>query len=106
MGQSLKEALLSQYAALQEAGLAPTEMPQEDDAPLVVVESAPRGRATRPCREAVDRYLESEDLDNGFDRDRRRLPRRDHQRDELGRERRRPPICRGERTGRVRRTTG
>ncbi len=46
MGRSLKEALLGQYAALQEAGLAPTEVPQEDEAPLIVVESAPRGRAT------------------------------------------------------------
>ncbi len=98
MGRSLKEALLGQYAALQEAGLAPTEVPQEDDAPLVVVESAPRGRATRPRREAVDRYLETEDLDaNGFDRDRRRLPRREHRGDELGRERRRPPAGGGAR---------
>ena len=30
---------------------------------LVVVESAPRGRATRPRRESVDRYLEADDLD-------------------------------------------
>jgi len=42
VGRSLKEALLGQYAALQEAGLAPTEVPQEDETPLVVVESAPR----------------------------------------------------------------
>lgn len=92
MGRSLKEALLGQYAALQEAGLAPTEVPQEDEAPLVVVESAPRGRATRPRRETVDRYLEADDLDqNGFDRDRRRgAPRREHRGEELGRERRRP----------------
>ena len=92
MGRSLKEALLGQYAALQEAGLAPTEVPQEDETPLVVVESAPRGRATRPRRETVDRYLETDDLDpNGqFDRDRRRAPRREHRGDELGRERRRP----------------
>src|SRR5215472_7878665 len=92
VGRSLKEALLGQYAALQEAGLAPTEVPQEDEAPLVVVESAPRGRATRPRRETVDRYLETDDLDpNGFDRDRRRgAPRREHRGDELGRERRRP----------------
>ena len=75
MGRSLKEALLGQYAALQEAGLAPTEVPPEEESPLVVVESAPRGRATRPRRESVDRYLEADDLDpNGqFDRD--RLPR-------------------------------
>src|SRR5919199_951819 len=92
VGRSLKEALLGQYAALQEAGLAPTEVPQEDEAPLVVVESAPRGRATRPRRESVDRYLEADDLD-GFDRERRRGPRREHRgADELGRERRRPPI--------------
>ena len=93
MGRSLKEALLGQYAALQEAGLAPTEVPQEDEAPLVVVESAPRGRATRPRRETVDRYLETDELDaNGqFDRDRRRgAPRREHRGEELGRERRRP----------------
>lgn len=92
MGRSLKEALLGQYAALQEAGLAPTEVPQEDEAPLVVVESAPRGRATRSRRESVDRYLEGDDLDpNGqFDRDRRRAPRREHRGEELGRERRRP----------------
>jgi hypothetical protein len=92
VGRSLKEALLGQYAALQEAGLAPTEVPQEDEAPLVVVESAPRGRATRPRRESVDRYLEADDLDpNGqFDRDRRRAPRREHRGEELGRERRRP----------------
>ena len=88
MGRSLKEALLGQYAALQEAGLAPTEVPQEDEAPLVVVESAPRGRATRPRRESVDRYLEADDLDpNGqFDRDRRRAPRREHRGEELGRD--------------------
>ncbi|MBV8717131.1 MAG: hypothetical protein JO020_24355 [Chloroflexi bacterium] len=99
MGRSLKEALLGQYAALQEAGLAPTEVPQEDEAPLVVVESAPRGRATRPRRETVDRYLEADDLDqNGFDRDRRRgAPRREHRGDELGRERRRPPTGGGPR---------
>jgi hypothetical protein len=93
VGRSLKEALLGQYAALQEAGLAPTEVPQEDETPLVVVESAPRGRATRPRRESVDRYLETDDLDpNGqFDRDRRKgAPRREHRGDELGRERRRP----------------
>ena len=64
MGRSLKEALLGQYAALQEAGLAPTEVPQEDETPLVVVESAPRGRATRPRRESVDRYLEAEQQTN------------------------------------------
>ena len=93
MGRSLKEALLGQYAALQEAGLAPTEVPQEDEAPLVVVESAPRGRATRPRRESVDRYLEADDLDpNGqFDRDRRRPPRREHRGEELGRDARRRP---------------
>ena len=92
MGRSLKEALLGQYAALQEAGLAPTEVPQEDETPLVVVESAPRGRATRPRRESVDRYLEADDLDaNGrFDRESRRAPRREHRGEELGRERRRP----------------
>lgn len=93
MGRSLKEALLGQFAALQEAGLAPTEVPQEDEAPLVIVESAPRGRGgnARPRRESVDRYLETDDLDaNGFDRDRRRLQRRDHRGEELGRERRRP----------------
>src|SRR5207247_8039102 len=93
VGRSLKEALLDQYAALQEAGLAPTEVPQEDEAPLVVVESAPRGRASRPRRESVDRYLETDDLDpNGqFDRDRRRAPRREHRGEgEAGRERRRP----------------
>ena len=90
MGRSLKEALLGQYAALQEAGLAPTEVPQEDEAPLVVVESAPRGRATRTRRENIDRYLETEDLDgNGFDRGRQRLQRREHRGEELGRERRR-----------------
>jgi len=91
VGRSLKEALLGQYAASQEAGLASTEVPQEDEAPLVVVESAPRGRATRPRRESVDRYLEADDLDaNGqFDRDRRRPPRREHRGEELGRERRR-----------------
>ncbi len=104
MGRSLKEALLGQYAALQEAGLAPTEVPQEDEAPLVVVESAPRGRATRPRRESVDRYLEADDLDpNGqFDRDRRRAPRREHRGEELGRERRRPggPPGRGRGRGR------
>lgn len=102
MGRSLKEALLGQYAALQEAGLAPTEVPQEDEAPLVVVESAPRGRATRPRRESVDRYLESDELD-GFDRDRRRAPRREHRGEELGRERRRPvggPGARGRGRGR------
>jgi len=92
VGRSLKEALLGQYAALQEAGLAPTEVPQEEEAPLIVVESAPRGRATRPRRESVDRYLEADDLDpNGqFDRDRRRAPRREHRGEEIGRERRRP----------------
>jgi hypothetical protein len=92
VGRSLKEALLGQYAALQEAGLAPTEVPQEDETPLVVVESAPRGRATRPRRESVDRYLEADDLDaNGrFDRESRRAPRREHRGEELGRERRRP----------------
>jgi hypothetical protein len=104
VGRSLKEALLGQYAALQEAGLAPTEVPQEDEAPLVVVESAPRGRAARPRRESVDRYLEADDLDaNGqFDRDRRRPPRREHRGDELGRERRRPggPGARGRGRGR------
>ncbi len=78
MGRSLKDELLRQFAALQEAGLAPTEMPQEDETPLVVVESAPRGRAARPRRESVDRYLEDEEA-NGFDRDRRRgAPRREH----------------------------
>jgi hypothetical protein len=104
VGRSLKEALLGQYAALQEAGLAPTEVPQEEDAPLVVVESAPRGRATRPRRESVDRYLEADDLDaNGqFDRDRRRAPRREHRGDELGRERRRPGGGPGARRGRGR----
>jgi len=94
VGRSLKEALLGQFAALQEAGLAPTEVPQEDEAPLVVVESAPRGRAQRPRRESVDRYLETDDLDNGFERGRRRAAeRREHRGDELGRERRRggPP---------------
>src|SRR5207302_9625031 len=102
VGRSLKEALLGQYAALQEAGLAPTEVPQEDEAPLVVVESAPRGRATRPRRESVDRYLEADDLDpNGqFDRDRRRAPRREHRGEELGRERRRGPAPRGRGRGR------
>src|SRR5919199_5355147 len=92
VGRSLKEALLGQFAALQEAGLAPTEVPQEEEAPLVVVESAPRGRAARPRRETVDRYLEADDLDaNGqFDRDRRRPPRREHRGEEAGRERRRP----------------
>lgn len=102
MGRSLKEALLGQFAALQEAGLAPTEVPQEDETPLVVVESAPRGRATRPRRESVDRYLEADDID-GFDRDRRRAPRRDHRGEELGRERRRPtggPGARGRGRGR------
>ncbi len=93
MGRSLKEALLGQYAALQEAGLAPTEVPQEDEAPLVVVESAPRGRATRPRRESVDRYLDADDLDaNGrFDRDNRRAPRREHRGEEVGRDGRRRP---------------
>ncbi|MGI9145882.1 MAG: hypothetical protein ACR2IK_04935 [Chloroflexota bacterium] len=94
MGRSLKEALLGQYAALQEAGLAPTEVPQEDESPLVVVESAPRGRATRSRRESVDRYLEADDLDpNGqFDRDRRKgAPRREHRGEELGRDGRRRP---------------
>ena len=94
MGRSLKEALLGQYAALQEAGLAPTEVPQEDETPLVVVESAPRGRATRSRRESVDRYLEADDLDpNGqFDRDRRKgAPRREHRGEELGRDGRRRP---------------
>ncbi len=94
MGRSLKEALLGQYAALQEAGLAPTEVPQEEDSPLVVVESAPRGRATRSRRESVDRYLEADDLDpNGqFDRDRRKgAPRREHRGEELGRDGRRRP---------------
>ena len=94
VGRSLKEALLGQYAALQEAGLAPTEVPQEDEAPLVVVESAPRGRATRSRRESVDRYLEADDLDpNGqFDRDRRKgAPRREHRGEELGRDGRRRP---------------
>src|SRR5205807_6848844 len=87
VGRSLKEALLGQYAALQEAGLAQTEVPQEEEAPLVVVESAPRGRAARPRRETVDRYLESDELDaNGFDRDRRKLQRREHRGEELGRE--------------------
>jgi len=94
VGRSLKEALLGQYAALQEAGLAPTEVPQEDETPLVVVESAPRGRATRSRRESVDRYLEADDLDpNGqFDRDRRKgAPRREHRGEELGRDGRRRP---------------
>jgi hypothetical protein len=94
VGRSLKEALLGQYAALQEAGLAPTEVPQEDETPLVVVESAPRGRATRSRRESVDRYLESDDLDpNGqFDRDRRKgAPRREHRGEEIGRDGRRRP---------------
>jgi hypothetical protein len=94
VARSLKEALLGQYAALQEAGLAPTEVPQEDEAPLVVVESAPRGRATRSRRESVDRYLEADDLDpNGqFDRDRRKgAPRREHRGEELGRDGRRRP---------------
>lgn len=102
MGRSLKEALLGQYAALQEAGLAPTEVPQEEETPLVVVESAPRGRAARPRRESVDRYLEADDLDaNGqFDRDRRRAPRREHRGEELGRERRRGPAPRGRTRGR------
>src|SRR4029079_1264919 len=89
-----KEALLGQYAALQEAGLAPTEVPQEDEAPLVVVESAPRGRATRSRRESVDRYLEADDLDptGQFDRDRRKgAPRREHRGEELGRDGRRRP---------------
>ena len=98
MGRSLKEALLGQYAALQEAGLAPTEVPQEDETPLVVVESAPRGRATRPRRESVDRYLEADDLDpNGqFDRDRRTgAPRREHRGEELGRDDRRRPAAPG-----------
>ena len=95
MGRSLKEALLDQYALLQERGLAPSEVPQEEDAPLVVVESAPRGRATRPRRESAERYLESDDLDaNGFDRDRRRPPRREHRTDEP-RERRRGGRGRG-----------
>ena len=93
MGRSLKEALLGQYAALQEAGLAPTEVPQEDETPLVVVESAPRGRATRPRRESVDRYLEADDLDASgrFDRESRRAPRREHRGEELGRDSRRRP---------------
>ncbi len=94
MGRSLKEALLDQYALLQERGLAPSEMPQEEEAPLVVVEAAPRGRSNRPRRESLDRYLDGEEmLDAGqFDRDRRRVPRRDHRTDAEGRagERRRP----------------
>jgi len=90
VGRSLKEALLGQLGALQEAGLAPTEVPQEEEAPLVVVESAPRGRAARPRRESVDRYLEADELDGGFDRDRRKLPRREHRGEgEAGRDRRR-----------------
>jgi len=93
VGRSLKEALLGQYAALQEAGLAPTEVPQEDESPLVVVESAPRGRATRSRRESVDRYLEADDLDASgrFDRESRRAPRREHRGEELGRDSRRRP---------------
>ncbi|MBV9358720.1 MAG: hypothetical protein JO023_24700 [Chloroflexi bacterium] len=91
MGRSLKEALLDQYALLQERGLAPSEVPQDEEAPMVVVESAPRGRVSRSRRDAVDRYGEGDDLDvNGqFDRERRRGQRRDH-RGEEPRERRRP----------------
>src|SRR5207302_7937091 len=95
-----KEALLGQYAALQEAGLAPTEVPQEEEAPLVVVESAPRGRAARPRRESVDRYLEADDLDANGQFERRRAPRREHRGEELGRERRRGPAPRGRTRGR------
>ncbi len=93
MGRSLKEALLDQYALLQERGLAPAEMPVEDDAPLVVVESAPRGRSNRPRRESLERYVDGEDLldvNGQFDRDRRRLPRRDHGGEDARGERRRP----------------
>ena len=94
MGRSLKEALLDQFALLQERGLAPSEMPQDDESPLIVVETAPRGRSTRVRRESVDRYSEREDeieANGQFNRDRRRpLPRREHGVDEA-RDRRRPP---------------
>lgn len=89
MGRSLKEALLDQFALLQERGLAPSEMPQEDEAPLVVVESAPRGRAARGRRDVLDRIGEDDLGLDGFDKDRRRAPRRDHRGLEEGRERRR-----------------
>jgi hypothetical protein len=94
VGRSLKEALLDQFALLQERGLAPSEVPQEEEAPLVVVESTPRGRSTRSRREPGDRYTEREDelaLDGlgQFERDRRRGLRREH-RAEDARERRRP----------------
>ncbi len=97
MGRSLKEALLDQYALLQERGLAPSEMPVEDEGPLVVVEAAPRGRSTRSRRESLDRYLDGEemlDVNGQFDRDRRRVPRRDHRGalDAEGRGERRRPI--------------
>ena len=94
MGRSLKEALLDQFTLLQERGLAPSEVPQEEEAPLVVVESTPRGRSTRSRRDPSERYGEREEelgLDGlgQFDRERRRGLKREH-RAEDARERRRP----------------
>lgn len=93
MGKSLKEALLDQYALLQERGLAPSELPPDDEAPLVVVESAPRGRVPSMRREYSDRTRDIDELglelNAQFERDTRRVARRDHHPEEA-RERRRP----------------
>lgn len=78
MGRSLKDALLGQMALLEERGLAPSEVPQEEESAIVVVESGSRGgRATRTRREVTERYGE-EDLGLDDGREKRRLPRRDH----------------------------
>jgi hypothetical protein len=105
VGRSLKEALLDQFALLQERGLAPSEVPNEDDAPMIVVETVSRGRMSPPRRESLERFNEREE-EMGFGGDfgergaRGRGPRREHGRgeDARGGERRRPP-ARG-RTGR------
>lgn len=98
MGRSLKEALLDQFALLQERGLAPSEMPQEEEAPLIVVESAPRGRAMRSRRDSGDRFNDRGDemgMESDFDRDRRRGIRREHRGEEGGADRRRGARGRG-----------
>lgn len=100
MGRSLKEALLDQFELLQERGLAPSEVPREDDRPMIVVEASPRGQASRGRRDTSDRFGDEDGLDVGAfdDKGRRRAPRREHHAEEA-RDRRRPARGRGREAG-------
>lgn len=100
VGRSLKEALLDQFELLQERGLAPSEVPREDDRPMIVVEASTPGQASRGRRDASDRFSEEDGLDVGaFDeKGRRRAPRREHHTEEA-RDRRRPTRGRGREAG-------